>query len=345
MLSRWIKEHLSGSTRCLKILTKTLTMSPRETPDWLNFSKQSGYVPQYKSIWQSVVAEIDLKNALTQQLQSLHRLGLSALLAGKDGLSFDFSEAQQSPTEASDVQSAPTVTKAAPATAVAESPVGQPDKKAAEPPVKAAVSKPLVAAPSAYQGTSKSRQEREQQLSIIRSEVEACQTCYELCRTRSQTVFGVGNPESKVVFIGEGPGANEDRQGEPFVGEAGKLLDKILTASTLKREQVYILNTVKCRPPNNRNPLPAELENCRGFLDRQLDVIRPEFIVCLGSVAAKSLLGTQSSLGKLRKQFHQYRESKVLVTYHPAYLLITPSAKTYVWEDMKMLMKELGVDL
>ena len=147
------------------------------------------------------------------------------------------------------------------------------------------------------------------------------------------------------MFLGEGPGANEDRQGEPFVGEAGKLLDKILNASTLKRDQVYILNTVKCRPPNNRNPLPAELENCRGFLDRQLDVIRPEFIVCLGSVAAKSLLGTKLSLGKLRKQFHQYRESKVLVTYHPAYLLRTPSAKTHVWEDMKMLMKALGVEL
>ena len=323
-------------------------MSPRETPDWLNFSKQSGCVPQYKSIWQTVVAEIDLKNALTQQLQSLHRLGVSELLSGKDGLSFDFSAAQQTPTVTSDLESAVKVPKAAPANAVkavAESPVVQPEKAAAKPSVKVPVTKPLVGAPSAYQGTSKSRQEREQQLSIIRSEVESCQTCYELCRTRTQTVFGVGNPESKVVFIGEGPGANEDRQGEPFVGEAGKLLDKILTASTLKREQVYILNTVKCRPPNNRNPLPAELENCRGFLDRQLDVIRPEFIVCLGSVAAKSLLGTQSSLGKLRKQFHQYRESKVLVTYHPAYLLRTPSAKTHVWEDMKMLMKELGVDL
>jgi DNA polymerase len=175
--------------------------------------------------------------------------------------------------------------------------------------------------------------------------VESCEACYELCRSRTKTVFGVGNPESKIVFLGEGPGANEDRQGEPFVAEAGKLLDKILTASTLGRDQVYILNTVKCRPPNNRNPLPLELENCRGFLDRQLDVMRPEFIVCLGSVAAKSLLGTKSSLGKLRKQFHQYRESKVLVTYHPAYLLRTPSAKTHVWEDMKMLMKELGVEL
>jgi len=286
------------------------------------------------------VAEINLKNALTQQLQSLHRFGVGELMGGEDGLSFDFSDAQQKPESAQGLSE--------PAVATPAASVAKPEKApapAAPNKTPAVAAQPRLDAPAAYQGTSQSRQEREQALSVIQSEVESCQACYELCRTRTQTVFGVGNPESKVVFLGEGPGANEDRQGEPFVGEAGKLLNKILTASTLERDQVYILNTVKCRPPNNRNPLPLELENCRGFLDRQLDVIRPEFIVCLGSVAAKSLLGTKLSLGKLRKQFHQYRESKVLVTYHPAYLLRTPSAKTHVWEDMKMLMKELGVEL
>ena len=286
------------------------------------------------------MAEINLKNALTQQLQSLHRFGVGELMATEDRLSFDFSDAQQAP-ESPGQPSEPAAKKPAAA-------VPKPEKtatSAAPNKAPAVATQPRLDSPAAYQGQSQSRQEREQALSVIQSEVASCQACYELCRTRTQTVFGVGNPESKVVFLGEGPGANEDRQGEPFVGEAGKLLNKILTASTLERDQVYILNTVKCRPPNNRNPLPLELENCRGFLDRQLDVIRPEFIVCLGSVAAKSLLGTTTSLGKLRKQFHQYRESKVLVTYHPAYLLRTPSAKTHVWEDMKMLMKELGVEL
>ena len=294
------------------------------------------------------MAEINLKNALTQQLQSLNRFGVGDLMTAKDGLNFDFSEAQPTPAEPkiSAESPKPAATKA-PAAAAPAAPekVAKPVTPSKTPAPAVVAAQPRVDAPATYQGKSLSREEREQQLAVIQTEVESCEACYELCRTRTQTVFGVGNPETKVVFLGEGPGANEDQQGEPFVGEAGKLLDKILTASTLKRDQVYILNTVKCRPPNNRNPLPAELENCRGFLDRQLDVIRPEFIVCLGSVAAKSLLGTKSSLGKLRKQFHQYRESKVMVTYHPAYLLRTPAAKTHVWEDMKMLMKELGVEL
>ena len=297
------------------------------------------------------MAEINLKNALTQQLQSLQRFGVRGLMTANDGLSFDFSDVQQKPPKVqTEPPKDPTATEATGAAPMAPAPESEKVTTAAVQPPLQAPTTPVVAAQSValaspYEGASESRQEREQALSVIQSEVASCQACYELCRTRTQTVFGVGNPESKVVFLGEGPEANDDRHGEPFVGEAGKLLDKILAASTLKRDQVYILNTVKCRPPNSRNPLPVELENCRGFLDRQLNVIRPEFIVCLGSVAAKSLLGTKSSLGKLRKQFHQYRESKVLVTYHPAYLLRTPSAKTHVWEDMKMLMKELGVEL
>jgi DNA polymerase len=147
------------------------------------------------------------------------------------------------------------------------------------------------------------------------------------------------------VFLGEGPGANEDRLGEPFVGEAGQLLDKIMGACKLARSDVYILNTVKCRPPANRNPSQDELANCWGYAEKQLEILQPEFICCLGSVAARTLLKTTQSIGRLRRQFHSYRGSRVLVTYHPAYLLRTPSAKKHVWEDMKLLMKEMGVDL
>ena len=143
--------------------------------------------------------------------------------------------------------------------------------------------------------------------------------------------------------MGEAPGADEDLQGEPFVGRAGQLLNKIIEACTLKRGDVYILNTIKCRPPGNRNPLPNEVANCRGFLDRQLDVIRPEFICCLGTVAAQALLNTEESIGRLRKRFFDYRGCRVLCTYHPAYLLRNPAAKKDVWDDMQMLMREMGI--
>ena len=182
-------------------------------------------------------------------------------------------------------------------------------------------------------------------LEVINSEVRGCEQCEELCGNRSQTVFGVGSPSARLVFVGEGPGADEDRTGEPFVGAAGKLLNKILSAAQLKREEVYILNTVKCRPPRNRNPTESEIGNCWGYAERQLEVIQPEFICCLGSVAAKTMLQTTQSLGRLRGRFHSWKGAKLIVTYHPAYLLRNEGAKRHVWEDMKMLVKELGIDL
>lgn len=182
-------------------------------------------------------------------------------------------------------------------------------------------------------------------LNVIQQEVAGCTQCPKLASNRTQTVFGTGNPAARLVFVGEGPGAQEDRLGEPFVGEAGQLLDKIMAACKLSRHDVYILNTVKCRPPSNRNPAQDELANCWGYAERQLEIIQPEFICCLGSVASRTLLKTTQSLGRLRRQFHQYRGSRVLVTYHPAYLLRTPSAKRHVWEDMQLLMQEMGVDL
>jgi uracil-DNA glycosylase family 4 len=182
-------------------------------------------------------------------------------------------------------------------------------------------------------------------LADVAREVAACSRCTELARTRTQTVFGVGNPHARLVFCGEAPGYDEDRQGEPFVGRAGQLLNKIIAACTLRREEVYILNILRCRPPDNRNPLPPEAANCREYLDRQLAIIQPEFICCLGAVAAQNLLQTTASIGRLRGSFHDYNGIKVLCTYHPAYLLRNPAAKRPTWEDMQLLMAEMGIKL
>ncbi len=182
-------------------------------------------------------------------------------------------------------------------------------------------------------------------LKVIQEEVAACVKCSELAKTRTQTVFGVGNPRARLCFLGEAPGADEDRLGEPFVGRGGQLLNKIIEACRIKREDIYILNMLKCRPPGNRNPLPTELANCRGYLDRQLALIQPEFICCWGAVAAQNLLGSPLSIGKLRGKIHRYRNIKVVCTYHPAFLLRSPSFKKETWEDMKMLFREMGVEL
>jgi len=172
--------------------------------------------------------------------------------------------------------------------------------------------------------------------------VAACTRCAELAQTRTQTVFGVGNPYARLVFCGEAPGADEDRQGEPFVGRAGQLLNDILVKGMkIRREDVYILNILRCRPPGNRAPTPAEAAACREHLDRQLAIIQPEFICCLGAVAAQNLLETETPIGKLRGRVHDFHGIKVICTYHPAYLLRNPEAKRPVWEDIKMLMAEM----
>ncbi|QEG34447.1 uracil-DNA glycosylase [Bythopirellula goksoeyrii] len=179
-------------------------------------------------------------------------------------------------------------------------------------------------------------------LEVLREEVAGCTLCQELAETRTQTVFGVGNPQARLCLLGEAPGAEEDRQGEPFVGRSGQLLTKILEACHLSREDVYILNILKCRPPGNRNPTPAESQNCRRYLDRQLELINPEFICCLGAVAAQNLLETTEAIGRMRGRIHDYQGIKVVCTYHPAYLLRNPPAKKDAWEDMKFLMREMG---
>ena len=182
-------------------------------------------------------------------------------------------------------------------------------------------------------------------LSVLRGEVAACVRCAELAATRTQTVFGVGNPDARLCFFGEAPGADEDRLGEPFVGRAGQLLDKIIEACQMRREDVYICNVLRCRPPGNRTPSAEEVANCRGHFERQLAIVQPEFVCCLGTVAAQALLETTESIGRLRKKFFERSGMRIVCTYHPAYLLRNPAAKRDVWDDMKMLLAEMGVTL
>jgi DNA polymerase len=187
--------------------------------------------------------------------------------------------------------------------------------------------------------------ERQAELATVRERVAACVRCRELAETRTQTVFGVGNPEAKLLFIGEAPGADEDRQGEPFVGKAGQLLNRIIIASKLKREDLYICNILKCRPPGNRTPTGGESANCREYLDAQIAAVDPDYIVCWGTVAAQNLLSRTEPIGKLRGRFFTHGRAKVLCTYHPSYLLRTESAKKDVWQDMKFLMRDMGIVL
>jgi DNA polymerase len=189
------------------------------------------------------------------------------------------------------------------------------------------------------------QQQQADTLDQLGAEIAACTQCAHLAAARTQTVLGIGDPKARLCFMGEAPGADEDRQGEPFVGAAGQLLNKIIGACTLRREEVYILNVLKCRPPGNRTPAPEEIANCRGYFDRQLEIIQPEFICCLGLVAAQTLLSTTQSLGKLRGRFHDYGGIKVMATYHPAYLLRYPEMKRAAWEDMKILMREMGLEI
>ena len=188
-----------------------------------------------------------------------------------------------------------------------------------------------------------SREDREWRLNQWKQRVAACVRCPELASSRHQTVFGVGDPEARFLFIGEAPGADEDARGEPFVGAAGQLLDKIVTACGLKRADIYICNILRCRPPGNRKPLPLEAGNCREYLDAQIAIIDPEFIVCWGATAAQSLMGTEESIGRLRGRVFEHGRAKVLCTYHPSYLLRNPPAKKDVWEDMQLFLKEAGL--
>ena len=182
-------------------------------------------------------------------------------------------------------------------------------------------------------------------LRIIRADLGDCTRCKLHQQGRKQIVFGVGDPQAELMFVGEGPGADEDQQGEPFVGRAGQLLNKMIEAMGLKREQVYIANVVKCRPPGNRTPERDECETCMPFLLRQIAVIQPKAIVALGAVAAKNLLGMNASMAELRGHTYDFRGSHLFVTYHPAFLLRDPRQKGEAWKDLQRVMKFLGMKL
>jgi len=171
----------------------------------------------------------------------------------------------------------------------------------------------------------------------VRTDIGDCTRCKLHTLGRRQIVFGVGNPEADLMFVGEAPGGDEDIQGEPFVGRAGQLLTKIIEAIALKREDVYIANVIKCRPPGNRNPEPDEVEQCEPFLFRQIEIVKPKVIVALGKFAAQTLLRTLDPISRLRGRVYDFRGAKLIPTFHPAYLLRNPSSKREVWEDMKLV--------
>jgi DNA polymerase len=277
------------------------------------------------------VACLRARKALRQRLESLQRSGVEHLKQSKrrEGSVPPVPVAPGPATTAPIELQSPAIAPATGRSPVAEAP--RADGPANE---------PLIVAE-----TSATLRDPAALLQSLCKEVAACRQCAELADRRKQTVFGVGNPHARLCFLGEAPGADEDAQGEPFVGAAGQLLNRILAACGLRREDVYILNVLKCRPPGNRTPWPEEVANCRAYFERQLDVIRPEFICCLGAVAAQSLLRTTRSLGQLRGKFYQYGHSKVMVTYHPAYLLRTPDMKRATWDDIKMLLGEMGVEI
>ena len=179
-------------------------------------------------------------------------------------------------------------------------------------------------------------------LAAIRTDIGDCTRCKLHTLGRRQIVFGVGNPQADLMFVGEAPGADEDVQGEPFVGRAGQLLTKIIEAIGLTREDVYIANVIKCRPPQNRNPEQDEVDTCEPFLFQQIDVIKPKVVVALGTFAARALLRTLDPISRLRGRVFDYRGAKLIPTFHPAYLLRNPSSKREVWEDMKLVRSLLG---
>ena len=180
-------------------------------------------------------------------------------------------------------------------------------------------------------------------LKVIQDEIGDCTRCPLAYGGRHSIVFGDGSPTARLMFVGEGPGADEDASGVPFVGKAGQLLNNMISAMGLKREEVYIANIVKCRPPANRQPEPVEAGTCSQFLIRQIDVVRPEVIVALGATAATYLLGVRQTLGSLRGQWYTARGAKVAVTYHPAFLLRDPRQKGEAWKDLQRVMSELGL--
>jgi uracil-DNA glycosylase family 4 len=200
-------------------------------------------------------------------------------------------------------------------------------------------------AESAAEGAETPAEPKVWTLQAIREDIGDCTRCKLHRLGRTQIVFGVGNPDAELMFVGEGPGADEDIQGIPFVGRAGQLLTKMIEAMGFVRDEVYIANVVKCRPPQNRNPEPDEIANCEPFLFRQIECVKPRVIIALGSFAAKTLLRTQDPISRLRGRVYEYHGAKLIPTFHPSFLLRSPAQKKYAWEDLKTALAVMGRDV
>jgi uracil-DNA glycosylase len=234
----------------------------------------------------------------------------------------------------------PVRAEAAPAAVAVTTRVRVPVFASAQKPAPASPFVPVAAGASLFEATERIEGDT---LEKIREDLGDCTRC-KLHKARTNIVFGVGNPKAELVFIGEGPGRDEDAQGEPFVGRAGKLLTQMIEAMSLRREDVYICNVVKCRPPENRLPEKDEIATCSPFLIRQLGVIGPKVICCLGACAAQTLLQTNQGISRFRGEWFDFRGSKLIATYHPAYLLRNPNAKGEVWKDLQKVMAVLGLE-
>jgi uracil-DNA glycosylase family 4 len=200
-------------------------------------------------------------------------------------------------------------------------------------------------AESAAEGAETPAEPKVWTLQAIREDIGDCTRCKLHRLGRTQIVFGVGNPDAELMFVGEGPGADEDIQGIPFVGRAGQLLTKMIEAMGFVRDEVYIANVVKCRPPQNRNPEPDEIASCEPFLFRQIECVKPRVIIALGSFAAKTLLRTQDPISRLRGRVYEYHGAKLIPTFHPSFLLRSPAQKKYAWEDLKTALAVMGRDV
>jgi uracil-DNA glycosylase family 4 len=255
------------------------------------------------------------------------------------------SHQRSEPASIETAESAPV--KMAPAAVVRRAPVAALSAasapKSAPSPNPAAAAAPAIVAPASLPSLFESIDRIvDDTLARIREDIGDCTRC-KLHKGRTNIVFGVGNPKAELLFVGEGPGHDEDIKGEPFVGRAGKLLTQMIEAMNLRREDVYIANVVKCRPPENRLPEKDEITTCSPFLMRQIDVIKPKVVCCLGSCAAQTLLQTTQGISRFRGEWFDFRGAKLIATYHPAYLLRNPPAKSEVWKDLQKVMAVLGL--
>jgi DNA polymerase len=280
-----------------------------------------------------------IRAQVRQRLESLRRGGLGAIprpvARGEVAVAAPQVAGSRQVVEAEPTRPAPTVARPP----VAAAPV-------AAAPVAAAVrvAGSLFEEPGAGLGEVVPVEARPEALGVLREEVAGCTRCPLLASTRTQTVFGEGSPSARLMFIGEAPGADEDLTGRPFVGKAGQLLTDMITKGMgLRREDVYIANVLKSRPPGNRDPLPEEVAHCKPYLERQIEIVRPEFLCLLGRIAAQAVLETALPLGRLRGRWHRYKGVPTLVTYHPAYLLRNPAGKKDAWADLKILMTAMGI--